>query len=82
MKAPTMNDEISEIDEYLTVEEVAKLLKLGVPTLNKYRGEGGGPPFVLICGRVRYPRKQLNAYIAARTYGSTSEYKQRAVSNR
>lgn len=47
---------------------------LSVSTLNKLRCTGGGPKFLKITGAaVRYDPKDLDAWIASRRRGSTSE---------
>jgi excisionase family DNA binding protein len=60
------------VDPLLTVEEVAKLLRVSVSCLNKWRIIGVGPHFVRIGKRVRYHRAAVAAYIAQQTRVSTS----------
>jgi len=58
----------------LTQREAATLLRLSERTLERLRVSGSGPKFVR-CGRrsIRYQQSDLDAYIAARVVGSTSE---------
>jgi excisionase family DNA binding protein len=59
----------------LTVEEAALRLKLSKHTLNRWRVNGAGPPFVKYGPRlVRYNDRVLDEWAAKRTHGSTSEY--------
>jgi predicted DNA-binding transcriptional regulator AlpA len=53
-------------NEFLTEFQVADLLGLGAWTLTKWRKRGKGPPFLQI-GRntVRYPRRELRAWVRA-----------------
>ncbi len=57
----------------LTVHEAADYLRLSKRTLERLRVSGLGPKFVK-CGRVvRYRQSDIEAWIAARVVGSTSE---------
>ncbi len=59
----------------LTVEEAASRLKISKHTLNRWRVTGEGPPFKKYGPRlVRYAERELDAWGANRTHGSTSEY--------
>lgn len=59
----------------LTVEEAASRLKISKHTLNRWRVTGEGPPFKKYGPRlVRYAERELDAWGATRTHGSTSEY--------
>lgn len=59
----------------LTVEEAALRLKISKHTLNRWRVTGEGPPFTKYGPRlVRYTERELDAWGAKRTHGSTSEY--------
>ena len=60
--------------EFLLTAEAAALLRLSKRTLEKYRMTGiGGPPFVRIGGRVLYRRADLENWLAANLWRSTSE---------
>jgi len=51
-------------DELLTSTEVAKILKVHVQTLAKWRMTGKGPDFVILEKRaVRYRQSVINKYI-------------------
>jgi len=58
----------------LDVEAAARYLGLSASTLNKLRCRGGGPKFLKITrSAVRYDPTDLDAWLAARRRGSTSE---------
>lgn len=60
--------------DILTVKEAAQYLKLGKPTLDRYRTVGGGPRFAKISGgAVRYRRADLDAWLESKLLNSTSE---------
>jgi excisionase family DNA binding protein len=58
---------------YLTPREAAEYLRSSVSTLAKLRMYGGGPAFTRIGRAIRYPRAELDRYMAARISRSTSE---------
>lgn len=58
---------------YFDEKAAAEFLSLSVRTLQKWRYEGGGPPFVRISRRaIRYSREELKAWMDARTLESTA----------
>lgn len=59
--------------ELLDTEAAAPLVGLSPKTLEKKRVVGGGPRYAKIGRAVRYRRSDLEAYVAARVIGSTSE---------
>ncbi len=58
---------------YLTPREAAEYLRSSVSTLAKLRMYGGGPAFTRIGRSIRYPRAELDRYMAERVARSTSE---------
>lgn len=56
----------------LTTPEAASHLQLSVTYLNKMRVSGLGPVFVKMGRSVRYRQADLEAWIAARCFASTS----------
>jgi excisionase family DNA binding protein len=57
----------------LTQRQAAALLCLSERTLERFRTSGGGPRFVR-CGRsIRYRLSDVEAWIASRVVGSTSD---------
>jgi hypothetical protein len=66
----------SELGErILTTGEAARFLRRQQQTLRKWRMRGGGPPYVRIGGvrgRVGYVWRDLQGWLAARTFESTS----------
>jgi hypothetical protein len=68
--------------QLLNQSEAAKMLRLSARTMERLRVSGSGPLYVK-CGRsVRYRVCDLEAWIAARVVGSTSEPSLRQVSDR
>jgi predicted DNA-binding transcriptional regulator AlpA len=60
----------------MRTREAARYVALAESTLTKMRLTGDGPPFIKVGPRaVAYRKADLDAWIAARLYGSTSEYK-------
>jgi excisionase family DNA binding protein len=58
----------------LTTHEAATYLRLSKRTLERLRVSGLGPRFIRISRRsICYRQQDLDAYIAARVVGSTSE---------
>jgi hypothetical protein len=59
----------------LTSAEAAEMLSLSPRTLEKWRSTGGGPKYLIIGKKVvRYRLDIIEAFAAARLFGSTSEY--------
>jgi Helix-turn-helix domain len=73
-----------ELNEYLTREEAAALLRLRCQTLACWAVQGRGPRFIRVGGgprgAVRYSRSELNRWAASRTFGSTAESRMTAGS--
>jgi predicted DNA-binding transcriptional regulator AlpA len=57
----------------LTGREAAHVLRLSERTIERLRVNGRGPKFVRINHSIRYRQQDLDAYIAARVVGSTSQ---------
>ena len=53
-------------NELMTPDEVAAHLRRRVRTLEHWRAEGKGPPYLKIEGSVLYSREALNAWVAER----------------
>ena len=49
----------------LTDVEIAEYLNVSVSTVRRWRLTGGGPRWVRICGCVRYPSAELEAFLAS-----------------
>lgn len=56
-----------------TTAEAAAYLKLKPSTMEQHRWKGGGVPFVRIGRSVRYRQSDLDAFIDAQVYSSTTE---------
>lgn len=52
--------------------EAARYVRLGKPTLDRFRLTGEGPRFAKLGGAVRYRRADLDDWIASRLFASTS----------
>lgn len=52
--------------------EAARYVRLGKPTLDRFRLTGEGPRFAKLGGAVRYRRTDLDEWIASRLVASTS----------
>jgi excisionase family DNA binding protein len=57
----------------LTQSEAAELLRLSERTLERFRVSGIGPKFVRMGKSVRYRPADVEAWLASRVVGSTSE---------
>lgn len=64
-------------DALLTEREAASLASLSVRTLQTWRVRGGGPQFAKLGGAVRYRRRDIEAWIAARLVRTTGEAQSR-----
>lgn len=59
--------------EILTTPEAADYVRLGKPTLDRFRLTGGGPKFAKLGGAVRYRKVDLDAWLESKLVSSTSE---------
>ena len=57
----------------LSQREAASLLHLSERTLERFRVSGTGPKFVRLGRSIRYRLTDIEAFIASRIVGSTSE---------
>jgi hypothetical protein len=57
----------------LTQRETAALLRCSERTLERWRVQGIGPRFVRLHKSIRYRQQDLDAHVASRVVGSTSE---------
>ncbi|ACH40466.1 MAG: hypothetical protein ACD_55C00119G0002 [uncultured bacterium] len=57
----------------LTTREAAEVLRVKESTLHQWRWQGRGPAFVKVGRLVRYRVAEVEAYIAARLFPSTTE---------
>lgn len=56
---------------FLTEKDVSRMLKVCIRTVQAFRYEGGGPPFVRISERrIAYRLSDIEAWAAARTFKS------------
>lgn len=59
--------------EVMTTVQAAAYMGLSKQQMEIWRCRGGGPVFVKLARRVRYRRNDLDAWLADRQRGSTSE---------
>lgn len=59
--------------EILNTREAADYVRLGKPTLERFRISGAGPLFVKLGGAVRYRRTDLDSWLETRRVRSTSD---------
>ncbi|MQB02167.1 MAG: helix-turn-helix domain-containing protein [Actinobacteria bacterium] len=58
---------LAEAPEYLTVQQLAKLLQVPVATIYRWRYLGEGPPGIRVSGRhVRFRRSDVEAFLRDR----------------
>ena len=63
------------VDEFLTTEELAAILKVGPYTIKRLRKDGIGPTVIRIAGRARYRRADIAAWAEALSKASTERTK-------
>ncbi|MBV5341108.1 MAG: helix-turn-helix domain-containing protein [Deltaproteobacteria bacterium] len=59
--------------ENMKTEEAAKILQVEPSTLEQWRWQGKGPKFIKMNRAVRYRREDLQSFIDARVFSSTTE---------
>ena len=62
------------MNKLLNAADVAKLLNLSTSTLAKMRLSGNTPKYIKMGRRVAYRQSDLDAWIEAQSFQSTSEY--------
>jgi excisionase family DNA binding protein len=70
IKRKRMTDVYSDI---LTTIEAARYVRLGKPTLERFRLTGEGPIYAKLGGAVRYRRVDLDCWLESRLTRSTSD---------
>lgn len=58
--------------EVLTTTEAAQYVRLGKPTIERFRLTGEGPKYCKLGGAVRYRRCDLDEWLQTRLISSTS----------
>jgi Helix-turn-helix domain len=61
------------METLLRQRDAAAYLQLTVRTLERWRVQGIGPRFVRLNHSIRYRQQDLDAHVASRVVGSTSE---------
>ena len=64
---------VMPVPSYMSARKLAALLDLNPRTLGRYRVSGEGPKFHKMGRRVRYARKDVEAWLARRLRISTSD---------
>lgn len=59
-------------NDVLTTIEAARYVRLGKPTLERFRLTGAGPLYAKLGGAVRYRRADLDHWLESRLVTSTS----------
>jgi predicted site-specific integrase-resolvase len=59
--------------ENLKTEEAAEFLQVKPATLEQWRWNGKGPKFIKMNRAVRYRKEDLQAFVEARVFASTTE---------
>ncbi len=59
--------------DILNTREAADYVRLGKPTLERFRVSGEGPIFVKLGGAVRYRKADLDTWLESHRVRSTSE---------
>ena len=59
--------------EILNTREAADYVRLGKPTLERFRTSGAGPRYAKCGGAVRYRKSDLDAWLESCLISSTSE---------
>jgi len=67
------------MSENLKTEAAAAFLQVKPATLEQWRWSGKGPKFIKMNRAVRYRKEDLDAFIVARVFGSTTEAQREAV---
>lgn len=63
--------------KWLRTRQAAAYLNLSYRTLEKLRCTGGGPPYRKVVGTVLYRMDELDQWVEARTFASTSDEAQK-----
>lgn len=58
--------------DIMDTREAAAYVRLGKPTLERFRISGNGPPYCKLGGAVRYRKVDLDAWLESRLTTSTS----------
>ncbi len=64
---------VQTVPAHVDTRRAAELLGMSRRTLEKWRGEGSGPPFLKLGRRVLYSVADLEAWVRSRRRQSTSE---------
>ena len=68
----TDGDGVQRSRRYWTVAEFCEVVDRSLYTAQRWRSEGGGPPFLKIGGRVMYDEERVHEWLASHEQTSTS----------
>jgi hypothetical protein len=71
--ADILQDNPGWLDEAVTTAEASRITGFPVCTLHTWRSRGGGPPFLKVGSAVRYQRRALFEWMAARQRANTAD---------
>lgn len=78
MEAASVNARDVSNEDLLNSRETASVVRLSVPTLERMRSQGNGPPFIKLGtgkrARVVYRRSDIEAWLSALRFQSTRDY--------
>jgi hypothetical protein len=70
----TDGDGVPRSRRYWTVAEFCKVADRSPYTAQRWRSEGGGPPYLKVGGRVLYDEQTVHEWFASHEQNSTSDY--------
>ena len=70
----TDGDGVQRSRRYWTVAEFCKVADRSPYTAQRWRSEGGGPPYLKVGGRVLYDEQTVHEWLASHEQNSTSDY--------
>jgi hypothetical protein len=70
----TDGDGVQRSRRYWTVAEFCEVVDRSPYTAQRWRSEGGGPPYLKVGGRVLYDEEVVHEWCASHEQNSTSDY--------
>ena len=70
----TDGDGVQRSRRYWTVAEFCEVVDRSPYTLQRWRSEGSGPPYLKVGGRVLYDEQTVHEWCASHEQNSTSDY--------
>jgi excisionase family DNA binding protein len=69
---------MADPERLLTQQQLADYLGVSVPTIQRWRRQGTGPPFLLLGTRPRYRRAQVDAWLDEQATGRKPRRRRRS----